>query len=278
MTITRKALRQEIATDLGEGYAGTCTSFPAAGDYFVDSYHLDSGDSEHRWEGAWVLFTNGALDGEERRVTEFNNAAGKFTLNRPAPAVYTPTYELHTLLSATDINTCINRALARCTYEGEQEITPVSGQLQYPLAAYVLITDPGQIRRVYWREGATANQYSFVSIPFKVFSAMGVITLHINPFSFGVGASAKIILTYKAPYVALNTDVVTTICPTEWVKSGACLQMYDTLVNKGTAQDSARFERKRNEYAARFSHLTRTYAPRRVVRFGLENEDIGVYT
>lgn len=278
MTITRKALRQEIATDMQEGYAGTCTSFPAAGDYFVDMYHLDSGDSEHRWEGAWALFTSGALDGTERRVTAFDNDAGKFTLNRPAPAVYTPTYELHTLLSATDINTCINRALARCTYEGQQEITPVSGQLQYPLAAYVLITDPGQIRRVYWREGATANKYSYVSIPFKVFSALGVITLHINPFSFGVGASAKIILTYKAPYGLMTTDAEYTICPVEWVKTGAMLQMMDMLIGKATAQDAARFERRRNEMAARFTHYTRVYAPRQIVRSGLENEDIQVYT
>ena len=277
MTITRKALRVEIAADLGEGYAGTATTFPAAGDYFVDTYHLDSGDSEYRWEGAWVLFTSGALDGTERKVTAFDNDAGKFTLSRAAPATYTPSYELHTLMSATDMNTCINRALARCTYEKEQNITPVASQLQYSLAAYTAITDQGQIRRVYWREGNLALTYTFTSLPFRVFNNGGVLTLHINPYAFGVGSSAMIVLTYKGPYAALDTDVVTTICDTDWVKTGAVLQMYDTLINKGTAQDAARFERKRNEYAARFSHLTRAYAPRKIVRFGLENDDIEIY-
>lgn len=278
MSITRMALRQEIGDDLDEGYAGTITSFLTTTE-FVDSNLIDSGESEHRWEGAWVIFTSGTLNGTERRVEAFDSGAGKITLGR-AVTIPSPggTFELHTLMSPADMNTCMNRALARCTYEVEQGITPVAGQLQYDLKAYEGITDPGQLRRVYWREGNTANKYTYTSLPFKVFNNAGYLTLHLNPFSFSAGSSAMIIINYKAPYPAFVNDTDIRECPVEWAKAGACLQMYDMLLGRGTAQDASRLERRRNEYAARFSQLTRAYAPRKIVHFGLENDDVRIFT
>ena len=267
MSITRKTLRIEIGDDLHEGYSGTVpTSMPSGGDYFVDAAHIDPSESEQRWVGAWVIFTSGANDGVERRITAYDPTSGKFTLARAVAGGETPTYELHSLMSAKDMNTAINRALARCPYETEVQITPVAGQLQYPLAAYTLITDEGQVRRVFWREGATSYKYSYTNIPFRVESVAGVLTLHIDPYAFGMGASAKIILTYKAPYASLDTDVATTLCPPSWVKAGAKLIMHDMLIQQGSAQDTSKLERRRTEAAAEFGYQSACYAPRMILR------------
>jgi hypothetical protein len=211
-------------------------------------------------------------------VVTFDQDAGKFTLSQPAPPIAgLPTYELHAMLSPKDLNDCINRALGRCAYLAQQVITPLGTQRQYSLAAYTDIIDEGQIQHLFWREGSTVDDYSYVSIPFRVLRNGTTISLHVDIDAFSVGTSASMVLSYRAFYPELATDASTTNCPEEWARKGAIVEAYNLLINKGTAQDLTVYERRRAESASRFTQLTRAFSPRRVVRIALENDPVTVY-
>ncbi len=259
---TLATLRQACAEDL-DGIALGTADAGGSTTTIIDADLSDVADASSKYANAWLYITSGPLAGEVRKVTTYAPATGTFTVHRAwsaAPAAGV-TFEVHTKLSPVDLNTRINRALLRCTYLDELAVTPVADQRQYSLAAYAYITRKEQVIDVLWRQGSTANEYRYLPLEwYGLRDDAGTLTLDIRPYNINTGDT--LVIRLIRPYAELSTDASTTLCPTEWVKAGALLEVYAWLARNGPAQDSARYEAKRQEQLLAWNNCVMTYAPR----------------
>ena len=277
MAIARKALRQELGFDLNELYVGTLSAGNV--NVLTDDALIDPDESASKYDRAWVRVTSGAADGEVRRVrdtdvdaavTGYDPDNGTLTLSRALTGlpVATDTFELHSLLNPTDLDTCINRALRKCHYLERETIDPVADQREYALAGYAWITSRALVRDVYWRYGDTALEYRYRRMRWwKVTEDAGVLTLHVRPY----GVDGKYVLEGIKAYAELDTDAATTECPEDWVKAGAEMEVYRFLAHRGPAEDSKRYKALQVEAAGLFGALARAYQPRPKIRVQLHD-------
>lgn len=223
---------------------------------------VDSGGSDQQFVGAWCYMASGtdAIAGQTRKVKAFDPETGTLTLSRALAEAPTSTdyIELHTLLSPDDWDRCINRALAQCYYNERETITPVPAQTEYALASYSWITNPAQVRDVYWRYGSTASQYRYHPATWwEVVADATVMTLVVRPNS---ATGTYLVLEGLRPYPAIS-GVTATECPEEWVVAGAEMEAYRLLSRNDPAQDASRYKAHYLEASARFHALSRKYQP-----------------
>ncbi len=262
MSTTLAALRQAVAQDLDSCTTGSVDSGSLTA--IVDADLIDSEESTTQYVGQYLYLTSGALAGQVRRVSAYAPTTGTLTVGRawataPAAAV---TYELLTKLNPVTLNRLINNALLRCYYEDEQLITPVASQRQYSLAAYTWLTRKEQVLDVLWRIGTTASQYHYCPVGwYEVRDDSGTLTLDIDPYSYTTGE--YIVLKAIRPYAELASDAATTLCPLEYAKAAAKLEVFTWLAMNGPAEDTARYEKKALDAVATFNSRMRDYAPGR---------------
>jgi hypothetical protein len=268
MTTSRATLRQNIAKAMQEYISGTmitgCTTTT-----ILSSDLIDTGESEERYKGNWLYYRPDPYEviaPITRRIDAYEPATGAITITRPVTSapVAGQTFEIHSLLSPDDLNTCINEALARCTYVQERQITLVSGQRQYDISGLGYLTNPEQVVDVILRTGSTASQYTFTPVrPFRVRqAALGTLTLDV-PTSIG-GYVSPAVLFYKTveQYTPLTSDAVVTYCPADWLEAGALMFAWKLLAEKGPATDTERYSKKQMQAAQVFWEHTRVQAPR----------------
>ena len=118
---TRSSIRQAVSPRLGLYVSGTTDATGGSTTTVVDtdSDVTNSYISAQKFVGSWVLLTSGTDSGLERQITTYVNT-GTLTVGRAwsgATVAQSVTFEVHSILSATRINECIDRALRRMTYE-----------------------------------------------------------------------------------------------------------------------------------------------------------------
>ncbi len=184
MATSLKALRQDVGKRLAECITGAVDTPQTTG--FIDVSLIDEvqSDTELTANNAWVKIVSGATAGDTRRITAFSTTTGQVTVSRAwtAPGAAAE-YEIHKMLSPTQLDECIAIALPRCWFLDEIEIAPVSSQTEYPLAAFTWLTIPSQVFDVLWRTGDYQKR-TYTSLPwFRVAQDAGVLTLQTIPMS-----------------------------------------------------------------------------------------------
>jgi hypothetical protein len=266
ITTLRSTLRQNIAKAMQEYTSGTmaagCTTTTILSDDLIDT-----GESEGRYKGSWLYYTYSVYE-IIRRLDTYAPTTGAITVTRPLATVPSAgqAFEIHSLLSPDEINTCINEALARCHYLKDVQLTLIAGQRQYDLSGELYLTNPDQVVDVVVRTGSTASQYTFTPVrPFRVRqAALGTITLDV-PSWVGSHVSPSV-LYYKVVerYPPIASDVTYTYCPSDWVEAGALMFAWKLLAEKGPATDTERFKKKQIEAAQVWWEHTRIFASREV--------------
>jgi len=269
MATSLKSLRQGLGLDLAECTVATVTS--AGATTITAATLVDNDASSSKYDRAWLKVTDGDAAGSVRRIREtdedetvkgFDPANGILQWSRDLSDVPAPgdEFEIHQLLDPDRMDTLINRALQRCSHLEQEDITVVSGQREYSLAAYTWLTRQQQITQVWWRQGSTALKYKYHPLSWwEVFDDAGVLTLHIRPLA---AEGDTIVLEGIAPYGALSADDEETDCPAEWVRAMARWEIYNWLVQSGAAQDVSRYEERRTEAYRDARRLYKLHAPR----------------
>lgn len=162
MATSLKSLRQGLGLDLAECTVATVSSGSAT--TITADALVDHDASSSRYDRAWLKVTSGNAAGSVRRIREtdkdeivkgFDPENGILQWSRElsdAPSAGDE-FEIHQLLDPDRMDTLINRALQRCTYLEQENITVVSGRPEYSLAAYAWLTRTPQVQQVYWRYG-----------------------------------------------------------------------------------------------------------------------------
>lgn len=183
MATSLKALRQAVGKALAECYVGHVEG--ATENTLSDSALVDLGSASSRFVGGWVKLTTGAQRGAVRGVIDYAPTTGQLTLSRSwtVPAA-TDEFELHWMLSPTDLDEAINEGLTHCCYVREVVLGVVPGQRNYSLAAYTWLARKPQVRAVFWRQADGAGGYRYLPVAWwQVREDSGVLTLDIQPSS-----------------------------------------------------------------------------------------------
>ncbi len=275
---TRKALRQALGKRLRECLTGTVDA--AGSNYIVDADLIDTGEIDTAvYDGHWLYIASGTAAGDERRVSSYVNSTGTLYVGRDFSS--TPgagaEYELHSLLSPTDLNWCINESLPKLYYEHWQEVAVVEGQRQYSLASYTWLTDPAQVIGVYWKSGNTTAEYRYLPHEWYELWATGgttpgvsphAITLNIRPSAYASGQ--YLVLRCLRPFTSLTTDTDattgTTACPDALVLAVAEWYAYKLLTEKGPATDVERYQKLMTMASVNAQAVVRLCSPRPSVR------------
>lgn len=129
--VTRAALRQELARELGRYAAGTATSGSATS--LVDagqSSPFVADDADETWEEHFVYFTSGTNLGRVRRVRKGGYNPAQYQINWDNPTALTAiaagdSYELHAF-HPDRLHRWINEALGRLSYPTRAPLTVIA--------------------------------------------------------------------------------------------------------------------------------------------------------
>lgn len=255
--MNRKDIRQRLGHYLNACHVGTVSTSSATS--FVDVALIDfRGEGNEKLEAAWVKNNHG----EVRRVRAYDDDSGQVTLGR----AWTPAsgeYELHTLLSPDDLDTCINRTLARCYHRTEIELE-LTDERQYPLevSEYPWLGHPSQVQDVYFRQDQRLRPVRWWVVEDRLED--GEFVLHIRPVGMDWGDAY--ILKCAKPYDQLEDDEDETTCPVDWVEAGAAAEAYRLLARHAPAQDASRYRALQTEAIGLFMRKGRKYSPRAKLR------------
>ena len=274
MSVSLKALRQAVGKDLGACITGTVDSGTTTS--ITDAELLDADEAESLFVRNWVKL-HIAAGSETRRVRVTDGYApdtgtlawGRATSGTPAAS---EEYEIHTLMDPDDLDRLINEGLKRCFYIDQEEITVVSGQREYSLAAYTWLTRKKQVVKVLWIQGTTLLKQRQLPMWFWIEEDAGALTLHVDPYTAKTNES--MLLMGTRAYSTLASDTATTDCPEDWARAAAILEVYQWLIRNGPAQDVERYRVARDEAAEAFSGKCRRYAPRPT--FVVRHPDVGL--
>jgi hypothetical protein len=275
MATTRKDVRRAIGNELLEMIVGTALVGINTSKAFTDDSLIDSGASLEDHVGSWVKFIDPAMPYPVARVVSFLPEVGRFDVGRDCvTSLSTLEYEMHSLMSPTDIDRCIDRALAHCWYVEDVEIVPDPDQMQYIIHA----ESPQQIREVLWRNGSEENEYTFVrESTWEAYANAGEIMLNLvrqPTLSADSDPNVLLIVRVMYPYPALPDDDAATRCPLEWVVVGACSEIYNSLTRSGPADNASRYDLEQKKYAQRFNFLSYRFNPPPVVRIQRPNQGV----
>ena len=266
--LTLKIMRQQLGGLLREITIGTVDS--ATSTTITDADLIDSGESATVYDRAWLRVSD-----TTRRIVNkgYDPATGTVTIGRAfstAP-VAGDEYELHTMISPTELDECINRALTSLYYEREQAITVVADQTEYDLSSYNWIVGREQVLGVYVRTGTTVNQYRYKSLPkwgmgrkpaaSTASNAMPDTGLYLQVSALG-DTDSSIIIVGMCPYDKLSSDSSATTAPYDWVMAAAEFQVYDLQIRDAPSTDRKIYEEKMRLVGTRLTVLNRQYMPR----------------
>lgn len=266
--LTLKIMRQQLGGLLREITIGTVDS--ATSTTITDADLIDSGESLTAYDRAWLRVSD-----TTRRIVNkgYVPTTGTVTIGRAfgTTPVVGDEYELHTMISPTELDECVNRALTSLYYEREQAITVVADQTEYDLSSYDWIVGREQILDVYVRTGATVNQYKYKPLSRWRFSrkpaastapgAMPDTGLYLQIEALGDTASS-IIIVGMCPYDKLTSDSSVTTAPYDWAMAAAEYQVYDLQIRDAPSTDRKIYEEKMKLVGTRLAVLNRQYMPR----------------
>lgn len=258
MGTTLLTLRQDLGHNLFELHVGAVTAPTTTS--FVDATLMDwRGSGNDKLHSAWVKVVSGSQAGTVRRVASYDDTTGRVLLSREwtAPAGGDE-YELHLLLHPDDLDRAINHTLQKCYYVAFVEEVPVSGQRQYELN-YSWLTDPSQIRQVYWRYGTYPEERYYPLSWWRVTDDAGTFNLHVRPSET---TGTMLVLEAVLPYDELTADSLSTDCPPRWVLAGAEMEVYRLLAHRDPAKDASRYRELQMEAALRWQILSLRLSPR----------------
>lgn len=262
MAISLRDLRREVGYDLNELYVGTV--FSATNTTITDVNLLDSIEMSNRFASGWVylLYADGSTATRRIVAGGYMPQTGTLTLSsRIVPPSAGDEFEIHLAAPPETINRCINLALQRLYYRDEALIPVSADAVEYGLDDYVQqVSLPQQIYEVDWLEQEGDRPTPLYDWYVEQNRGDYQNVLYIGPSS--VQDSGYYLVRYVRPYDPLQSETETTNAPTPWVKTAAMVEVYDWLSRNAPAQDTARYEAKREQERLRLLALSATYAPR----------------
>jgi hypothetical protein len=279
VSTTLKQARQNVGLELNEITLGTVTLVPSTTTF--TTYDLvDSLETEDAYQGSWVRIVTGATANTERRISAFTQAAGvaTVTLSRlwTSPDLGAE-FEIHSALSSDVLNTLINRAIAGLTYEVDQAIDVVAGQVAYSLAAYTWLTDRKQVWDVEWRDYDATYGSRYLPINwFDVQLVDGVLTLLLQQTYGSTGDHLYLRCWRHYSELTLTDDTSSTDCPEEWLRAATICKVYEYQMEHAPTEDSKRIGEKLKRAEAKRLLLGLRHIPRPLVR--VQHKDTGMYS
>ena len=265
MSSTLKEIRQGVAQDLNELTLGTISTAPSTTTF--TSYDLvDSIEDDEAYEGAWVRIVSGATANTERRIASFEQASGEatVTLSRlwTSPDL-SAEFEIHKAMPGGDLNTLINRAISGLTYETNQAITVVAGQVAYSLAAYTWLTKRQQVWDVEWRDYDATYGSRYVPLPwFDVVDVSGTLYLLLKQ-SYGATGDYLYLRCWRHyDEFDVTDDTDTTDCPEDWLRAATVCAVYEWQMERAPGEDAKRIGEKLKRAEAKRLLKTLAYIPR----------------
>ena len=255
MSSTLKEIRQGVGFDLNELTLGTIST--TASTTTLTSLDLvDSLETEQAFQGKWVRIVSGATANTERRIAEF---------------------EIHTALPGDDLNTLINRAISGLTYETNQAITVVAGQVAYSLAAYTWLTNRAQVWDVEWRDYDATTGSRYIPIPwFDVQDISGTLYLLLKQ-SYGATGDYLYMRCWRHyDEFDVTDDTDTTDCPEEWLRAATVCKVYEWQMERAPGEDAKRIGEKLKRAENKRLLLTLRHIPRPITR--VMHKDSGMYS
>ena len=277
MSSTLKEIREGVGFDLNELTLGTSSGEPST--TTLTSLDLvDSLETEQAFQGKWIRIVSGATANTERRIAEFDQDTGVVTVSR---LWTTPDsgaeFEVHTALSGDDLNTLINRAISGLTYETNQAITVVAGQVAYSLAAYTWLTKRQQVWDVEWRDYDATYGSRYVPLPwFDVVDVSGTLYLLLKQ-SYGATGDYLYLRCWRHyDEFDVTDDTDTTDCPEDWLRAATVCAVYEWQMERAPGEDAKRIGEKLKRAENKRLLLTLAKIPRPNVR--TMHKDSGLFS
>jgi len=277
MSSTLKEIREGVGFDLNELTLGTSSGEPST--TTLTSLDLvDSLETEQAFQGKWIRIVSGATANTERRIAEFDQDTGVVTVSR---LWTTPDsgaeFEVHTALSGDDLNTLINRAISGLTYETNQAITVVAGQVAYSLAAYTWLTKRQQVWDVEWRDYDATYGSRYVPLPwFDVVDVGGTLYLLLKQ-SYGATGDYLYLRCWRHyDEFDVTDDTDTTDCPEDWLRAATVCAVYEWQMERAPGEDAKRIGEKLKRAENKRLLKTLAYIPRPNVR--TMHKDSGLFS
>ena len=271
MATTRKELRRQVGNALGALTLGTVQTASTA--TLTDPTLIDRATTETEYVRNFCLLASGAHAGQVRRVVSFDPDSGQLTMAREwgVPA-YGDEYELHALVHPDVIHRAINSALGACTRIARATLSPIlSGSREYELPS--IISRPSQVVNVHWGYGEEPETREWPLAWYAITPNPDLILrLRLRPVA--PSAADRLIVTYIAPYLPLETDEAECWCPAEWAVAGALVDVYAHIASRATSEDVRRYEKLQYKAAKTFRRLSLAHAPRPARRVQLPEEGL----
>lgn len=198
------------------------------------------------------------------RVASFNTASGAFVTAMVAAtlAVSGGTYELHSLMAPDEKDLAINDVILRTKRVQEVGISTIDGNHIYTMNA---AASPHQIEQVldcYYFQNVSGSLSRGLSRlnNWQVVDTPTGPELRIDP---SLAQSQQLVMLAILTLTLGAADTATINIPDErWVLSGAAAKCYDMLIRKTPGQSRGQYEKDRREFAATYSRLSQSFAPR----------------
>jgi hypothetical protein len=261
--LTRKELRQKIVTNLG-GLVFTLTD---AGTTDTFSHHSLAGllETTGNYVG-WAVFRPSAEKRDQQRTVEiYSPPLGRITVDHPydvAPAIG-ETIEMFPIpITLSKLNEKINDGLEDTRFLYRLELGMTSGQLQYPLPAFV--EGPEYVHRM-WRRMGPAGAYVWRPIDLhgrfaRVRGSHFQCVLDVDP---AFGENEVIALEVWRPGERLESDDDFTYVPLQWAEAAAMKAVLEYLIDIDTLQNArpSLYERLHARWSVQNRKMARKYGP-----------------
>lgn len=197
MSLTLDALRLQCALQLvgrPRFVRGVATS--GSNNSISDAINLKS-EARSGWhKGGWALRYDLDTSDRVRQILEDNFRQGEIitTPDYSATVANGEHFEVWPFgYDPTTVEEALNRGMIRLRIPDEIAVTPVVSQRQYPLAAYPWLTDPRQIKGLYWLSGASGQQTPYPVPGVTVSSDQGALTLNLVGDTFDTSDTLRLV-------------------------------------------------------------------------------------
>lgn len=253
-----------VASTASGGSATSLEDAPVLKDQFRSDYR----------RGSWVLRPDKS-DSDKERVISIDDHENGILVPSAAwtdAIVSTDPYELYSL-QPSQIEDAINRGLGRIRIREEIDLSGVSGQVQYSMAAYTWLLTDEQVIGFKVRSG-TSGAYYWTTVPNVAFTSdQDALALNLNGLTFGTDDSLRLVATRSAASLgsvvplAAGTDTVPLANDDEmlsWIAYEAILDLLDAPISRQMAPDvDSRLDALKANVTKQLTRYRNRFLPRR---------------
>lgn len=241
----------------------------------MDPYLADTeGSGQGSFQRAYLR-----VGSADYRVGSYNFQSGSLwtgQLIRAANIASGADFEVHSRLSAAELDLCIDQTLLELRIEQEVAIPSVEGATAYGLAAVAsphTLVDYGNVYAFADPTSTVNRQRVDVIQAVSVTTATGAEMRIPYP---GLGASMQLVVDGFLQMTLMADDAATVNLPDrDWLLWGAAARAYDMLIQKSPGSDVSLYKERRAEAARAFSRKSQTWQPSMKHKLGFDAPESG---